>query len=73
MEWRSKEMTDVTTGVGRGMYGPSLHYSSRGTVLQNFFFLQADKESYGYCDFNGGLNLMERLDPPLVPTFFKII
>lgn len=37
MEWGLKEMTDVTTGGGRGMYGPSLHYSSRGTVLQNFF------------------------------------
>lgn len=37
LEWGSKEMTDVTAGSGRGVYGPSLHYSSRGTVLQNFF------------------------------------
>lgn len=64
-------MTDVTTGGGRGMYGPSLHYSSRGTVLQNFF--HADEGIYGYCDFNRGLNLIQRLEPSSVPTLFKII
>ena len=58
----------MTNGGGRGVYGRSLHYSSRGTVLQNFF--HANEESYGYCDFNTGLNLIQRLEPPSDPTLF---
>jgi hypothetical protein len=36
-------------------------------------YFHADEGSYGYCDFNRGLNLIQRLEPPSAPTIFKII
>jgi hypothetical protein len=41
----------------------------RGNRAAEYF--HADEECYGYCDFNRGLNLMQRLEPPSVPTYFK--
>jgi hypothetical protein len=34
-------------------------------------FFHADEGSYGYCDFNRELNLIQRIEPQLVPIPLK--
>jgi hypothetical protein len=58
MKWGSKEMTDVTTGGGRGMCG--LHCIIHHEALCCGVF-HADEGSYGYCDCNRRLNLNQRI------------